>query len=973
MASVNELTAATIQQFFQSIGKTEQVRIRLLLPKDLDGQTAYDLGEKAKQGKFNTLGYLKDGKPFKSVQQGVLDLSDLSYQAFKRDGTPIGQKVINGIAELQNLNALGFGVYFLVNAGTGFNCADMTEGLCLFHESDKVSIEEQQLEIDRITQEFGEPTAVVETGKSLHTYYRLTEPLDRDSWPNYQRRWLQYSNCDDPSLSNINRLMRVPGFNHIRWNKEQGKFVLKLCQTRQINPEASYSLEQFDRVLPEIDSTQWAVSVEPSGGDGLDMRSISEYLEGYNPNGRQGWATAKCPVHGGESLDGLHINLETGAFLAHCGCDCKDVFREAKILALAAGYAPEVAATETAQNTTPLMDAVTAAVTNLSGAVLTAELAAIAEQFKRPIGTVEKMALQIQEEKDNADDDGSELHKLLGSSEFNPVDAIASPVREKLLAEAERWSLPTGGYVMALLTVALSLTKVSTRFHVRETNAKPVLWGGLVGTSNSGKSESLGAITAPLKELQTDYDREYSQKMEDFLTALAEHDAAKKNNNALPELPVEPTCFEAYLDDFTFESLAETLRTQPDDCLLLRLDELKALFGFDRYNAGSNNRARFLSLYDGGEIKVNRKGAKRIRVSDTAVSVIGTTQHSTLSELLKGDSNIEDGLWARFYWVNLPTTPTYSHDPEPNNFLANSLKKAYVNIKAFSTQYFTASAEAKALWTDWYDSMVDKSIGQGSEFLGSVYGKSKDRAARIALALHLVNAAITNQQPAPEVSAETMANAITINRYLLAETEKCLALVGATTNPEQERILKFANKFQGQDWVNSTKTKSWYVARKKPSFQKCRDFMKSVVNLGLAEENEYKHTDPKYQIRINSSPDRSPVVRKTQETALLNGLSADYLISPVVVRRSPKQTTDFEDLTSDDEIRTTHDEKRTTPDYSQTTRAVSPQSHTGKQKTDSSDYRTTFPKELKNDRPLEEEQANYSPTDLLMGEDEDEC
>jgi hypothetical protein len=50
-------TSTTIQQFFQLIGKTTKVEIRLLLPKDLDAQTAYELGEKSKQGDFNQLGY----------------------------------------------------------------------------------------------------------------------------------------------------------------------------------------------------------------------------------------------------------------------------------------------------------------------------------------------------------------------------------------------------------------------------------------------------------------------------------------------------------------------------------------------------------------------------------------------------------------------------------------------------------------------------------------------------------------------------------------------------------------------------------------------------------------------------------------------------------------------------------------------------------------------------------------------------
>jgi hypothetical protein len=60
-------TSTTIQQFFQSIGKTTKVEIRLLLPKDLDAQTAYELGEKSKQGDFNQLGYKTGSKTDVSV------------------------------------------------------------------------------------------------------------------------------------------------------------------------------------------------------------------------------------------------------------------------------------------------------------------------------------------------------------------------------------------------------------------------------------------------------------------------------------------------------------------------------------------------------------------------------------------------------------------------------------------------------------------------------------------------------------------------------------------------------------------------------------------------------------------------------------------------------------------------------------------------------------------------------------------
>ncbi len=93
--------------------------------------------------------------------------------------------------------------------------------------------------------------------------------------------------------------------------------------------------------------------------------------------------------------------------------------------------------------------------------------------------------------------------------------------------------------------------------------------------------------------------------------------------------------------------------------------------------------------------------------------------------------------------------------------------------------------------------MVDRTIEQSGTFLESIYGKAKDRVARLALALHLLAAAADNKQPDREVSANTMQHAIELGKCLLLETEKVLALTGSnpTTDPAEARILKFINRF----------------------------------------------------------------------------------------------------------------------------------------------------------------------------------
>jgi Protein of unknown function (DUF3987) len=288
------------------------------------------------------------------------------------------------------------------------------------------------------------------------------------------------------------------------------------------------------------------------------------------------------------------------------------------------------------------------------------------------------------------------------------------------------------------------------------------------------------------------------------------------------------------------------------------------------------------------------------------------------------------------------------------------LKGVYAEIRGYEAQAFTLSTDAKRLWSDWYNELVDSSIAQGSDFLGSIYGKSKDRAARIALALHLVNAAIDRTVPAPEVSAETMANAIAINRYLLAETEKCLGLVGATTTQEESRVMKFVTKFDTGECITTERVKDWWTTKPKPPRQACRDFMKYLVDQGLASSNDLPHTDPKYQIKVLSSKDRSPCSPLTLKAATDRALSADDIDSTGIVRDSPPSPR-VENISK----------ARTTTDYQQTTGLVRLQTVAQSEIQHERTTRTTNQEEIENILPSQSPKQEQLNT-VTLGEVEDE-
>jgi hypothetical protein len=465
----------------------------------------------------------------------------------------------------------------------------------------------------------------------------------------------------------------------------------------------------------------------------------------------------------------------------------------------------------------------------------------------------------------NNADVSDDLKRLLDRDEYNPVDSLPKDLGQLIKAESDRWSLPSIPYIAALLTVICSLAKAETVLNIRETRGKPILWVGILGTSNSGKSESMQTIIAPLTALQRGANEDYAYALADYERESIAYDKKKrgKSDEDIGNKPIQPACREYYVDDYTYESLGFVYQFQKDKGLLIKIDELKAFCDFDKYGT-ANNRSRMLSLYDGGEVKCNRKGSPRIHIEKTAISLVGTTQYTTLANILAADNNSEDGLWARLLFVNLPTTATYSHDPEPSNQLYTELARIYAKVNTFDVSTFTATPEAKALWTQWYNSMVDLTIANSGTFLESIYGKAKDRVARIALALHFLHAAANDKEPEPAVSKQTMHHAIGLGRLMLLETEKALALVDAnpTTNPEDDRILKFVTRFENAGWVDTrTVTQWWKPISTRPNAQNTRVFMAKVVSLGYAIDNGEDIESSKYQIKI--SPKTGNIGNKT--------------------------------------------------------------------------------------------------------------
>ncbi|WP_053068360.1 hypothetical protein [Synechococcus sp. GFB01] len=131
------------------------------------------------------------------------------------------------------------GVYVVINNG-GDKDADITECIALFVEWDDKPKDWQLT----AWQELGlpEPSLQVDTGgKSIHSYWILSEPVSPEAWKSVQSRLLEYAGADR-SLKNPFRVMRLPGTPH----PETGVLAQVIHQS-----DSRPDIGDFDRHLPE--------------------------------------------------------------------------------------------------------------------------------------------------------------------------------------------------------------------------------------------------------------------------------------------------------------------------------------------------------------------------------------------------------------------------------------------------------------------------------------------------------------------------------------------------------------------------------------------------------------------------------------------------------------------------------------------------------------------------------------------------
>lgn len=281
--------------------------------------------------------------------------------------------------------------------------------------------------------------------------------------------------------------------------------------------------------------------------------------------------------------------------------------------------------------------------------------------------------------------------------------AIFPPVVARYLADgAEAVGCPVDLVAVPFLGYAAAAIGRQRRLAIkRRWVRKATLWTGVVATSGSGKSPADSYARAALDVLQTEADERFAEQFTAYKRELAQWKVA--DGSVRGDEPSPPLYEHWFTTDPTVESLAPMLQANPG--VVAAFDELVAWArGCNAYKKGGNDRQKYLEIWNGRALKVDRRTQGVLFVPDPVCCLVGGIQPERLPELTR-EASVHDGLLPRFLWTYPDVPPRdWSWDERESDDL-DAIVALFRLLRSSLPQTLRPHPAARRRWATWYDAL----------------------------------------------------------------------------------------------------------------------------------------------------------------------------------------------------------------------------------------------------------------------------
>lgn len=365
--------------------------------------------------------------------------------------------------------------------------------------------------------------------------------------------------------------------------------------------------------------------------------------------------------------------------------------------------------------------------------------------------------------------------KSLSNKPELPIDGLPESTQEYIGAVCNIYHCPREFVIVSVL--ATSSAAVGKKLKINEGKYKnlAVLWFVLVARSGSNKSYPTKLVSEPLRKIDGELFDAYKVKYDEWKDT---------------KVGVEPRCPGIVLDDCTDERRSEILFLNGNDGDGKRgaigiYPELKGMFDSkNQYQSGGTTAiSKLLRLYDGDDIKVDRRNAGTMLIREPFFSMIGDLQTGMLRATFGSELFMTNGLNQRFLFC---VAEDIEYPKRNNDILPTEIKDKWADtVNALYRNYRTApdgytytlfhgseftvslSPEADKLYEEYFNTLQEKKEQAETDYEASIYSKLQIQVLRFAGVVHALELAeeCGLRQDSQYIRASTMEYAIRCMEY----------------------------------------------------------------------------------------------------------------------------------------------------------------------------------------------------------------
>jgi hypothetical protein len=349
-----------------------------------------------------------------------------------------------------------------------------------------------------------------------------------------------------------------------------------------------------------------------------------------------------------------------------------------------------------------------------------------------------------------------------------PVEAFSLPCQKVIREIAAAYAVPVEVVVAALLSASGGCIGRTRGIVIKDGWTEFAnLWVATVGVSGLGKSPATNKVFQPIRQHEERWHQDYNNAVKEYEAKLA----GWKKDREQPEPEDPPAWRQLILDDATTEALTDAFDANPRGILWNRDEMAGFILDIDRYiqrDAGS--KTRFMSSYDSGQWKINRRDkSKNYLIPHATLSILGTVQPAVLPNIFSS-LDAASGFLPRFLfiWAVREVPPFWTDatvSQESQDYLAGLFDRLLLLDFQGDGQPFAVdvSDAARKAFVDWYDVQVAEPwFKENAQIFEALLAKLRGQCLRICLILHCLESVSSGLSELREVSFSTMENAIKI-------------------------------------------------------------------------------------------------------------------------------------------------------------------------------------------------------------------